>query len=137
MLKKSFRVLLSRDPEYRDAPDRYLLIKKTDEEGAFATGFNNKDRFLPRSFILNNWGGNITLIFPYDRNFVNLRKGMDGPEILQLQRNLQRLGYLVHTTGNYDSTTSDQVKRFQKDFGLEQDGIAGLKTRALLFGMTE
>jgi general secretion pathway protein A len=137
MIRKCFRASLSSDSPEGYGPRRFLVIRRTLEEGAFVASEKDGERFLPRSIILDRWGGNIDLIFPYDQSVVSLRKGMSGPEVAELQKGLQRLGYLVGTTGDYDSDTSDQVRKFQRDFGLEPDGVAGLKTRALLYGMTD
>ena len=63
-----------------------------------------------------------------------LKKGMSGPAVTQLQKNLATLGYFTyHTaTGNFGSITVDAVSAFQRAQGLAADGIYGPKTAAAL-----
>jgi len=69
-------------------------------------------------------------------NIINnkiLKKGMEGDEVAVLQSNLQKLGYFdAGVTGYYGEITEAAVKRFQKEYGLYQDGIAGSKTLSLI-----
>jgi peptidoglycan hydrolase-like protein with peptidoglycan-binding domain len=62
---------------------------------------------------------------------------MEGPAISRLQKTLQAKGYLVQVNGVYDITTLNEMKRFQGDFGLRVDGVAGPRTNALLYQMAE
>jgi peptidoglycan hydrolase-like protein with peptidoglycan-binding domain len=64
-------------------------------------------------------------------------KGTDVPDVLAVQRSLKEIGYEVETTGIYDEATFQGVKKFQEDLGLKSDGIAGPRTRALLFQMAK
>lgn len=55
-----------------------------------------------------------------------LKEGMSGSRVTQLQSDLKKLGYLsVNPTGYFGSLTKTAVKKFQKKYGLTQDGIAG------------
>ena len=60
--------------------------------------------------------------------------GQGASEIQTIQIYLAALGYLdgTSTTGRYGSKTYDAVLRFQKDYGLSQDGRVGSETLALL-----
>jgi peptidoglycan hydrolase-like protein with peptidoglycan-binding domain len=60
--------------------------------------------------------------------------GQGSDEIQKIQIYLAALGYLdgTSTTGRYGSKTYDAVLRFQKDYGLSQDGRVGSETLALL-----
>jgi len=72
-----------------------------------------------------------------------LGRGMEGPEIQELQERLMELGYLEldESTQYFGSATEDALERFQRqvsftealDMVLEEDGLAGEKTRSLLF----
>jgi peptidoglycan hydrolase-like protein with peptidoglycan-binding domain len=62
---------------------------------------------------------------------------MDVLDILEVQRSLSDTGYAVTPTGVYDDATIQVVKAFQKDLGLEPDGVTDFMTRALLYQMTE
>ncbi len=63
--------------------------------------------------------------------------GMNVPDVLGVQRILRDIGYLLEPTGIYDESSFYEVMKFQRDFSLLADGIAGPRTRALLFQMTD
>ena len=57
-----------------------------------------------------------------------------GNDVLELQSHLTELGYYTgEITGRYGKATSEAVRSFQKDFGLEESGTADSQTLALLF----
>jgi hypothetical protein len=66
---------------------------------------------------------------------------MSGSRVTQLQKDLKKLGYLsTSPTCYYGSLTKAGVKKLQKKYGLDQDGIAGSSTLSLvnkLVGRTE
>jgi peptidoglycan hydrolase-like protein with peptidoglycan-binding domain len=64
-------------------------------------------------------------------------KGMRVPDVLEIQRILNNIGYMVNPTGIYDDSTFSGVMKFQEDFGLMADGIVGLRTRALFYQMVD
>lgn len=56
-----------------------------------------------------------------------------GADVLELQRQLDELGYAVGALdGLYGLDTASAVRAFQRDHGLEVDGIAGPQTQAAL-----
>lgn len=57
-----------------------------------------------------------------------LCKGMNGPDVKALQALLACRGYDVAVTGVFDETTDKATREFQKDQGLDVDGVAGPKT---------
>jgi len=62
-----------------------------------------------------------------------LKEGMSGSEVTKLQDDLRALGYFhVDSTGYYGPITAEAVRNLQRDYGLEQDGIAGPKTFSLI-----
>ncbi|GAB1541429.1 hypothetical protein NUACC21_41000 [Scytonema sp. NUACC21] len=63
-----------------------------------------------------------------------LRPGMRGSEVAQLQRRLQRLGYLDAgaVDGDFGSATTAAVISLQKRYGLEADGVVGGATWEIL-----
>ncbi|HEX8697274.1 MAG TPA: peptidoglycan-binding protein [Myxococcaceae bacterium] len=62
-----------------------------------------------------------------------LKKGASGPEVKQLQEQLNKLGYSVGTAdGEFGPKTEAAVKKFQAAKGLEADGVVGPKTREAL-----
>ncbi|WP_373528973.1 peptidoglycan-binding protein [Nostoc sp.] len=62
-----------------------------------------------------------------------LRIGLRGSEVVKLQQQLKRLGYLKgQPDGDFGVTTEAAVKAVQKRYGLEADGIAGGATWEIL-----
>jgi len=58
-----------------------------------------------------------------------LGRGSKGPEVMELQKGLAKLGYVVGTAdGKYGSKTETAIRRFQKERGLRVDGLAGTQT---------
>ena len=67
-------------------------------------------------------------------SYTTLRKGDEGPEVVTLQQALAELGYLSGAAdGNFGTGTQTAVKAFQKDSGLDDDGIAGKQTLEALY----
>ncbi|MFC1819660.1 AAA family ATPase [Thermodesulfobacteriota bacterium] len=133
MLKKPFRVLLA-DPA--EIPS-YILISDTSSDGAVAIDSDGKVRTITRDFIMRSWGQRASWVYPSITKDPILLKGMRVPGVLELQRILTEIGYLVEPTGIYDQLTFKEIMRFQKDFRLTADGIAGPRTRALLYQMVK
>ena len=58
-----------------------------------------------------------------------LKKGMTGKDVMILQARLNELGYNCGTVdGKFGNKTEEQVKKFQRDNGLNDDGIVGEET---------
>ncbi|KUO77411.1 MAG: spore cortex-lytic enzyme [Desulfosporosinus sp. BRH_c37] len=58
-----------------------------------------------------------------------LGKGSNGPEVVEMQKKLSQLGYVIGTAnGRFGSKTEAAVRRFQKERGLRVDGMAGTQT---------
>lgn len=62
----------------------------------------------------------------------NHRLGDRGDDVGLLQRRLGRAGFSLDVTHLYDDATETAVVAFQREVGLVDDGIAGLKTYAAL-----
>jgi len=137
LMKKPFRVTLAGPVPASPTQPRYLLIGETSDEGAVVMDRQGKPRRVSRDVILAHWGGRVSFLYPYEENDKRLSKGMTSPEVLQVQRILNRIGYPVEQDGVFDEATFWEIVRFQKDFGLNADGIIGPRTLALLFQMTE
>ena len=59
-----------------------------------------------------------------------LKQGSSGPAVKELQRLLTQCGYgCGNIDGIFGPKTEEAVKNFQRDHGLEADGIAGEKTQ--------
>ena len=58
-----------------------------------------------------------------------LGRGSKGPEVIELQKKLAQLGYVVGTAdGKFGPKTETAIRRFQKERGLRVDGLAGTQT---------
>ena len=63
------------------------------------------------------------------------KEGDSGAKVKKLQQALELLGYYSgDIDGDYGTKTVSAVKRFQKNRGMKQDGIAGAGTLRVLFG---
>jgi N-acetylmuramoyl-L-alanine amidase len=62
-----------------------------------------------------------------------IRMGSTGTDVTYIQSILKKLGYFsAETTGYYGFVTSNAVKQFQQDFGLEMTGEIGPKTSRMI-----
>ncbi len=62
-----------------------------------------------------------------------LKKEMQGSEVTSLQKDLKKLGYLsAEPTGYYGDATAEAVKKLQKEYGYDSDGMAGSTTLSLI-----
>jgi peptidoglycan hydrolase-like protein with peptidoglycan-binding domain len=57
-----------------------------------------------------------------------LSRGMNGSEVERLQKDLSAKGYQLEVNGNFDETTENAVKAFQKDNNVTVDGVVGAET---------
>lgn len=65
------------------------------------------------------------------KDYPTLKKGSKGEYVAVLQQKLMMLGYsLPHygIDGDFGTETENAVKQFQKDYGLNADGVVGRKT---------
>lgn len=63
------------------------------------------------------------------------KEGDSGTKVKKLQQALECLGYYVgDIDGDYGAKTVTAVKKFQKNRGMKQDGVAGSSTLRVLFG---
>lgn len=101
-------------------------------------GKNNKlSLFLRTLSVMLVMSFIFTLAIPAQAaTYPTLRLGSRGRAVSDLQRALKNKGYFTyHTiTEYYGTITRDAVIRFQRDYGLAVDGIAGQKTQTALYG---
>ena len=65
--------------------------------------------------------------------FTALKSGAQGDAVRELQKQLKKLGfYSGNVDGDYGSGTEAAVKRFQAQYGLTADGVAGARTLSAL-----
>lgn len=61
-----------------------------------------------------------------------LKVGSEGDDVKSLQKDLNRLGAKIEEDGIYGKGTKEAVQDFQKEYKLDDDGIAGSKTLSKL-----
>ena len=64
----------------------------------------------------------------------HLRFGMRGGDVVELQKRLSKLGYLLVPDGFFGLITDRVVKQFQQDHRLPPSGIVAVKERRIIFG---
>jgi len=133
MFLKPFRIRIRLEGEGEAC---YLLIREVTTGGAIALDPDGKERPVTDDFILAHWDGDMSWVYPYEHMSGKMTEGMTGLGVLKVQQMLQQIGYSVEPRGVYDATTSEEVMRFQLNFGLTPDGIVDTPTRALLYQMT-
>ena len=133
MFEKPFRIRVSLNNGNETG---YLLIQRVTTGGAIAIDVEGNKRPVTEDFILAHWDGEISWVYPYEHMSAKLSEGMSGLSVLKTQQMLQQLGYFVEPRGVYDSTTSEEVMRFQLNFGLKADGTVDTPTKALLYQMS-
>ena len=70
--------------------------------------------------------------------YKTLRRGDRGKDVVSMQEALVALGYLKGASdGNFGTGTKTAVENFQKDNGLDVDGIAGAKTLEKLYNLSD
>ncbi len=150
MFRKPFRILLEdhgrgksqstasagKPPSSVPSPG-YLLVHEITAQGAVLVDSEGTLSTVSKDFLEINRGKKVSWVYPYENKQLTLVKGMDGPNILNMQRTLERMGYPVKRTGIFDEQTVQNIKRFQTSFGLKPDAIVGPRTKALLYMASE
>lgn len=74
------------------------------------------------------------LLAPLSKGLASFRQGDDGDEVAEIQAKLQASGYqITNVDGKFGLETKNAVMAFQKDIGLDVDGVVGRMTfKALL-----
>lgn len=62
----------------------------------------------------------------------SLKRNSKGDEVLQLQSDLIKLGYILSADGVFGFATESILKQFQSDHKLSADGIAGVNTLTVI-----
>jgi len=129
--QKPFRIRVRQDNEGNETGEgaRYLLVKEVTDNGVLALGRQSRPELVTDDFIASHWDGEVSWVYPYQAGNKRLAGGMNGPKVSEVQIMLKNAGYNVMETGVFDSTTYDEVKRFQRAVGNKEDGVVGTRTR--------
>ena len=120
-----------------DKLSQFFVVKEVIPGGAIVLDRNGNERQVKDEYILTNWDGEMSWVYPYEHTRTQLTKGMSGLSVLKVQQMLDRTGYSVEQKGHFDDATFEQLMRFQLNFGLESDGVVNAATKALLYQMSE
>ncbi|MEA4923554.1 MAG: N-acetylmuramoyl-L-alanine amidase [Eubacteriaceae bacterium] len=118
------------------APLVQTLMKKYDVPASrVVRHFDVTGKYCPNGYIAkSSWAGlrrALTGVKPTAYPTVTLAKGSQGTQVVKLQRCLNKiLKAGLETDGIFGVLTDKAVRRFQKKYSLEVDGIVGPKTRA-------
>ncbi len=132
---KPFRVRVCSGNNKKPSSSLYLVVCSVEKDGVLVEDSSGKKRRIERKFLMRKWDGSVSCIFPFLEIDSNI--GTTSPAVLMIQKILGERGYLLDTSGFFDQKTLKELTRFQKDFGLNADGIPGSKTLALLYQMAE
>jgi hypothetical protein len=132
MFRRPFRVSALETPSGAGDQPCFLVGREVTENGALMVADDGKTRWVDREFLFRHWGGTVSWVVP-QRPGVQFSRGEQGPAVRTLEERLDRLGYRLNADGVYDAATQQAVRKFQEDFGLMSDGIAGPRTRALIY----
>jgi general secretion pathway protein A len=116
-----------------DKPDRFLVIKKVTTGGVIALDGDGNEWPVTEEYVLNNWDGEMSWVYPYEDVSSRLKQGMSGLAVLRVQQMLDQIGYSVEPRGIFDNATFEQLMEFQLNFGLKADGVVNTQTKALLY----
>lgn len=98
-----------------------------------------KTKISQRSF--KNWYYLPFIDYGEEQNIIrNLTRGMRGADVMEMQNKLIEAGYALPkygADGDFGQETEDALKKFQKDNGLNADGVYGEETRKILAGEKE
>jgi len=134
MFKKPFRV---RSSQGTNPAPAYLVVAEVTQGGALVIDAAGKKQEVKREFLISHWGGRISWPYLPKGQDKPLIQGMRGPDVLEVQKLLEKIGYLAEPTGVYDQPTYEEVMRLQRNVGLRPDGIVGPRTRAILYLMSD
>lgn len=106
--------------------EKFLLYNKA--AGKVLSGLT-KRRAAERELFLSKMSCDVaTNVVCVAASYPTLRKGSTGEYVEQLQKRLNERGYSLSCDGIFGTKTLEAVKAFQKDNGLDVDGIVGKKT---------
>ena len=131
LFRKPFRVKV-RPSGLEAAQESYLVILSLGDSGAVVLDAAGQERSVDRNFMLDHWSSEVSWLVSGRRSLPLLSRGAQSPRVAEMQKVLDGLGYGNDMNGHYDGRTVEAVGRFQRDTGLEPDGLAGARTLTLL-----
>ncbi|MBI4639363.1 MAG: AAA family ATPase [Candidatus Tectomicrobia bacterium] len=127
--------LLELSSESSASPQYLVFLRLEGEKVIFYD--EGGEGFYRREALLRDWDGKAYLFSPSAKNlYGRLTEGSSGPEVMKLQGQLQLLGYFDEAPyGEFDRKTKRAVMQFQREYGLEIDGVVGKETKIMLYSV--
>ncbi|MER7171378.1 peptidoglycan-binding domain-containing protein [Streptomyces mesophilus] len=95
----------------------------TRKPGTLTAGPDTGDRITRGKTLYAVDGAPVTLMYGSTPAYRDLREGVEGPDVEQLEKNLDALGYEGFTVDEeFTSGTADAVRDWQEDRGLDETG---------------
>ena len=116
-----------------DGSERLGLLAGFSDTGVWINGPAEGLRMIPFDTFASMWSGNVWLLLPSHTDEVTLDGTFEGTAVQHLKEKLARLGYWEgRPTGVYDESLEQAVAAFQNDMQLAENGMADIRTRALI-----
>ena len=113
--------------------ERLGLLAGFSDTGVWINGSGEDLRMIPSDEFTSTWSGNVWLLLPSYMDEATLDATFEGTAVHRLKEQLGRLGYWQgEPTGSYDESLERAVAAFQKDMQLAENGMADIRTRALI-----
>lgn len=91
------------------------------------------DHYSPfKQILASDYDFPLNLQYVITMKVITLRNGMRGSNVLEMQKNLAKLGFAIKADGIFGPNTELIVRSFQNKTGLKADGVAGPLTLAKL-----
>jgi len=129
--RKPFRIHIG-SSDREDGQDSYIVVSRYDDNGAFLLDSSRQERRVGREFMLDHWSSSVSWFVSAEKETGMLSIGSVSPEVAEIQKTLNELGYRNDMNGRYGESTVTAVRLFQRDMGLKPDGLAGPRTLTLL-----
>lgn len=114
-----------------EIPDETYILVLSEADGWVEAVYRGQTGYCKADFITVQKEADPALL-----TYRVIRKGDRGEEVLAIKQRLQELGYIRQSsklTEDYNDTTVQRVKLFQKQMGMKEDGIASPEVQACLF----
>ncbi len=114
-----------------------VVLREAMSDGAVASSSISESRFFKNEELNRLLMGRVVYFLPDGVDFpVILAPGMEGGDILELQKKLKRLGLMaVDERGVYGNKTIQAVRRLQELYGLPTDGMVGRNENILIYSL--
>ncbi len=119
----------------KDKQSRLLLLKHVDDEWLLVDS-GKQEGVITRTQLMEYWGGDYIMLWRPMAGIALIGEGSSGSAVTWLRKRLQRADGVVPpaTRGpdRFDAELEERLRVFQRQRGLEADGVAGQQTMIYL-----